>query len=170
MEYTIRQARTEDAKSIAFVHVESWRTTYAGIVPDDYLASLNPEQRAEMWRERFNAGTALIVAEDASGVFGFASAGQLRDPIDGYDAELYAIYLLQREQKRGAGRMLVRKLSQRLGSDGFRSLVVWVLARNPSVGFYVHLGGLPVAQKEVEIGGSQLTELAFGWPNLNDLV
>lgn len=36
-----REARFEDARSIAAVHVDTWRTTYAGIVPDDALAALS---------------------------------------------------------------------------------------------------------------------------------
>jgi L-amino acid N-acyltransferase YncA len=171
MKFTVRQARIEDADSIARVHVESWKTTYPGIVPDAYLASLDPEPGAEMWKEWLKAGTSLIfVAEDASGVFGFASGGKLRDPIEAYDAELYAIYLLQHKQRHGAGRSLVQKLAETLRRDGFRSLIVWVLERNPAVDFYTSLRGSPVAEKPIEIGGAQLTEIALGWTSLDDLV
>ena len=117
-----------------------------------------------------NAGNALIfVAEDETGVFGFANGGKSRDAIEGYDPELYAIYLLQQKQKQGVGRSLVRKLTQALRSKGFRSLIVWVLAKNPSVDFYLSLGGSLVAEKQIEIGGVQLTEIAFGWTSLDEL-
>jgi len=95
MSFTIRPARIEDAGAIAFVQVESWKSTYAGIVPDEYLASLSVESRTGAWKELFDAGTNLMfVAEDTTAIFGFVSGGKLRDPIEGYDAELYAIYLL----------------------------------------------------------------------------
>jgi L-amino acid N-acyltransferase YncA len=171
MNFTIRHAGIEDAASIASVHVESWKTTYAGIVPADYLASLSSAGRTESWREQLQQATALIlVAEDATGVIGFACGGKLREPIDGFDAELYAIYLLHQQQKQGVGRMLTRKLAQDLRRQGFKSLVVWVLARNPAAGFYARLGGSPVAEKEIEIGGAWLTEIAFAWTNLDDLI
>jgi hypothetical protein len=32
------------------------------------------------------------------------------------------------------------------------------------------LGGSPVAEKDIEIGGVQLTEIALGWTSLADLV
>ena len=170
MDFTIRPARMEDAAAIALVHVESWRSTYAGIVPDEYLASFSVETRTRAWQEQFaGAMNLLFVAEDATGIFGFASGGKLRDAIDGYDAELYAIYLLQQKQRRGAGRLLLRKLADSLRAQGFRSLIAWVLERNPSVGFYDHLGGSQVAEKQIEIGGVQLTELALGWINLDEL-
>lgn len=171
MKFTVRQARIEDADSIARVHVESWKTTYAGIVPDAYLASLTPEPRAEMWKGQLNAGTILIfVAEDATGIFGFASGGKSRETIPGYDAELYAIYLLQQKQRQGVGRSLVQKVAEALRRKGFRSLIVWVLAKNPAVDFYVSLRGSLVAEKEIEIGGLRLNEIALGWTSLDDLV
>jgi ribosomal protein S18 acetylase RimI-like enzyme len=171
MMFTVRRARVEDANAIAFVQVESWKTTYAGIVPDAYLASLSVESRTEKWKEQFDAGTTLIfVAEDAAGVFGFVSGGILRDTIDDYDGELYAIYLLQERQKQGVGKVLLQKLAEAMRADGFQRVIAWVLAQNPSIGFYVRLGGSPVAEKQIEIGGVQLTEIAFGWTNLDDLL
>ena len=168
---TIRQARIEDASSIASVHVQSWKTTYAGIVPDPYLASLNAESRTQNWREQLSRGAAtILVVEDDVGVFGFVCGGKLRDEIDGFDAELYAIYLLQERQKRGVGRALTRRLAGILHEQGFRSLIVWVLEKNPAVEFYRHLGGASVATKPIEIGGVPLTEVAFGWPSLGTLL
>jgi|1185.fasta_scaffold202724_2 GNAT superfamily N-acetyltransferase len=169
MTFTVRPAQIEDASDIAFVHVNSWKTTYVGIVPDAYLASLSHELRTGMWTEQINAGTLIFVAEDTIGVFGFVSGGKLRDAIDGYDAELYAIYLMQQKQQQGVGKILVQKLTGALRANGFQRLIVWVLTKNPAVGFYTHLGGTPVAEKEIQIGGVQLTEIALGWTNLDDL-
>jgi L-amino acid N-acyltransferase YncA len=166
---TVRAARIEDADRIAYVQVESWKTTYRGIVPDTYLASLSPESRTDSWKDQLNRGSLILVAEDEAGVFGFASGGALRDSIPGYDAELYAIYLLQQKQKQGLGRTLVRRLAEALRGRGYRSLVVWVLERNPSLGFYTCLGGVPVLTKEIQIGGAQLTEVALGWSDIADL-
>jgi hypothetical protein len=45
----IREAHSTDAFAIAQVQVDSWRTTYAGIVPTDYLATLSYEQQGQFW-------------------------------------------------------------------------------------------------------------------------
>jgi hypothetical protein len=46
-------------------------------------------------------------------------------------------------------------------------MVVWVLERNlPAVSFYKRIGGLQIAQREIEIEETALSELAFGWPVL----
>lgn len=167
----IRPARIDDAAAIARVHVESWKTTYAGIVPDSCLASLTAESRAGIWKEQLEKQTCpIFVAEDDTGVFGFVCGGALRDSIPGFDAELYAIYLLQQRQRQKMGTMLLRKLVEVLDGDGFRSLIIWVLAQNPSAGFYTRLGGAPVQEKKIEIGGAQLTEIAFGWPDIRGLL
>jgi len=51
MRVHIRVANVPDAAAIAKVHVDSWRTTYTGIVPDEYLAQLSYEQQGQGWRD-----------------------------------------------------------------------------------------------------------------------
>jgi GNAT superfamily N-acetyltransferase len=168
MDVTIRRGTIGDAAAIAFVHVSSWRTTYAGIVPDAFLASLNVEERAQNWEKHLAAQKAVfLVAEDEEGIFGFACGGKLRDELAGYDAELYAIYLLSERQRRGTGRLLVHSLVDALIGEAFKSMAVWVLERNPAVAFYRRLGAVQIAQKTIEIGGAPLEELAFGWPDFD---
>jgi ribosomal protein S18 acetylase RimI-like enzyme len=168
MDFKIRRAAPEDVQSIGLVQVESWRKTYAGIVPDAYLASLDDEVRAADWKRHVEAGQIFIfVAEDQWGIFGFIAGGGIRDAIAGYDAELYAIYLMPARQRRGVGQELVLSLREALLMRGFSGMVVWVLERNlPAVCFYKSLGGMQFADKAIEIGGAVLTELAFGWPVL----
>ena len=74
-EIRIRQAIDSDARGIARVHIDSWRSTYAGIVPADHLAGLDYDEREARWHRiladrRQNA----FVAGDADGrIVGFAS-------------------------------------------------------------------------------------------------
>jgi GNAT superfamily N-acetyltransferase len=167
METQIRRAGVEDADAIALVQVESWRTTYRGIVPDAFLASLSAEVRAAKWKEQFAAGNSWIfVAEGKAGIIGFASGGRLRDAMAGYDGELYAIYLLREHQGNGVGRRLILALTEALRNGGFGSMVVWVLERNPAVRFYRAMGGAEIGRKAIEIGGAELWELALGWPDV----
>lgn len=165
----IRPAKIEDAPAIAHVHTESWKTTYAGIVPAPFLASLDIEARTEMWREQLAIGRLIIVAEAAAGIVGFVSGGPIREPLETYDAELYAIYLLQEQQQQGTGRLLLHTLATTLRERGFTRMFLWVLAQNPATSFYKHLGAVEIAQKQIEIGGASLQELALGWTDLRKL-
>jgi GNAT superfamily N-acetyltransferase len=121
-----------------------------------------------MWKALIEAReAAFFVAESGPGIFGFVCGGKLREAIDGYDAELYAIYLLREHQHCGAGRLLFQALADDLRAVGFTSVAVWVLEENPAVLFYRHLGGVQIARRFIEIGGVSLSELAFGWPALD---
>jgi ribosomal protein S18 acetylase RimI-like enzyme len=171
MNLTIRKAKIEDAGAIAHVQVESWKTTYVGIVPDGFLASLTQEDRMRSWREQILADNiSILVAEDETGMFGFVAGGEIRKKLEDYDAELYAIYLQRERQKQGAGRILCLTLASALQTKGFTSMLVWVLEQNPSVSFYERLGAVQTARKIINIGGVDLQELAFGWPSLDRLI
>ena len=165
----IRRAKIEDAPAIAHVHVESWKTTYVGIVPAPYLASLDVQARAQMWRDELTSGRPIVfVAETASVIVGFVCGGPIREPLETYDAELYAIYLLQSQQRQGTGHRLTGALATALRERSFHSMLLWVLEQNPATSFYKHLGAVEVAQKQIEIGGASLNEIALGWSNLRD--
>lgn len=170
MDFRIRRAGSQDVWDIARVQVESWRTTYAGIVPSAFLAAMDVEQRAERWRSVFAEGEmTLHVAEGPTeegrdGIFGFASGGKLREPIGAYDAELFAIYLLREHQGKGAGRRLFETLARSLRDAGHEAMAVWVLRKNPATFFYQHMGGAEIARKQIEIGGVSLEEVAYGIP------
>jgi L-amino acid N-acyltransferase YncA len=167
MAFEIRPATPADAAAIARVHIQSWKTTYPGIVPQPYIDALSEEESRQRWLARLDAADIpILVAECEDGIFGFLAGGANRTPIENYDGELYALYLLQTHQRRGAGRALVQRLAQTLRSQGYRSMLVWVLEANPAVGFYRHLGAIPVTSQSIEIGGASLPELALGWPNL----
>jgi GNAT superfamily N-acetyltransferase len=170
----IRTACASDAAAIARVHVDSWRTTYRGIVPDDFLAALSYEQRERMWRDILSPAprsSFVSVAEDPGGqIVGFASGGPARDADHDYSGEVYAIYLLQDQQRHGLGRRLIRALVQQLVQAGMTSLLVWVLADNPARKFYEALGGQYVYDKQVSLGNARLVEVAYGWRNACILV
>ena len=170
----IRMATVADVVAIARLHVESWRTTYKGIVPADFLANLTYAQREPLWREVLSkpASASLVyVAEDARGdIVGFASGGpeRSRDPV--YSGELYAIYLLESWQRQGLGRQLTITLIGQLVQVGLTSLLVWVLAENRSRRFYEALGGQQVRQQSVTIGGAELIEMAYGWLDARTII
>ena len=169
--WNIRPAAVHDARAIAQVHVESWKSTYRGIFPDALLDGLSVEQREPFWRDSLAQeppSAIIIVGCDADGsVVGFVSGGKERTGQLGCDGELYAIYLLQEAQRKGLGALLLRQLVQESVKRGFSSMAVWVLALNPATKFYERLGGKVIGQKQIERGGQTFTEVAYGWQSLN---
>ena len=170
--FTIRPAQLADAEEIARVQVESWRTTYKGIMPDEVLATLSVEVRLEMWRRPLSNPESLsiiYVAETDGQTVGFAAGGPERTGHDVYKTELYAIYLLQAYQGRGIGRALVQAVVGRLLDKGFRAMLVWVAAKNPATKFYAALGGQPFASKTESFGGGDIEEIAYGYDDIGKI-
>jgi GNAT superfamily N-acetyltransferase len=164
----VREATHSDVTAMAQVHVDTWRTTYRGIVPDELLANLSYEKRESGWHQILNNapkdGNFTYVAEDESGqIVGFANGGLERtgDPV--YQGELSAIYVLKNHQQKGIGHRLVWAVAQKLCRMQIHSMLVWVLAENPACQFYEMLGGQKVHEKEIERGGAKLIEIAYGW-------
>ena len=123
------------------------------------------------WREALAdpAGhTNAFVAEGPDGqVAGLASGGPLQEPLPPYDGELYVLYVLPAFQGRGYGKALLNCVARDLLSRGFTAMLVWVLQENrPGCAFYRRLGGRPVGEKTVAIGGVDLVDVAYGWPDL----
>jgi ribosomal protein S18 acetylase RimI-like enzyme len=166
----VREASIEDAEGIAKVHVNSWRSTYKGIISESYLSSLSVESRMKSWLWTFeNQGEheKLFVAEDMEGkIVGFSNGGRSRNGEFIHDGELYAIYLLREYQRIGVGKILFNSVVESLKNNGYSSMMLWVLRDNPSVRFYKLQGGQTVGQKIISIGSDSLVELAIGWDNI----
>jgi ribosomal protein S18 acetylase RimI-like enzyme len=171
--FTIRPAKVEDALGIAQVHVDSWRTTYTGIMPDELLASQSVERREAIWRSMLSnsaSQTFMFVAEADDKVVGFAAAGRERGEHPVYKGELYAIYLLVDYQGQGIGRALVTEVVGKLIERGFTTMLIWVAVGNPAVRFYEALGGHPVGSKSESFGDVMIEEIAYGYDDIRKMI
>lgn len=172
--FALRPALPADAPAIAKVHVDSWRTTYAGIVAPEVLARLSYEQREQVWANMLAAPTnnscTYVAQTPAGAVVGFVNAGPEREGDPTYTGEIYALYLLHQYQRQGLGRQLGQAAAKALHQHGHNTLLIWVLAANPARHFYAALGGQPVREKNIEIGGQTLVEVAYGWADISRLL
>ena len=169
----VREAGAGDAANIARVHVESSRAAHAGLLPDETLSAFTFERRLMTWAETLadeGRGEFVYVAEEAGRVVGFASGGPVRAGDAAFDGELYTVYVLPARQRSGAGRRLMLAVAERLVSEGFRAMLLWVLEESePARRFYESLGGAPVRRKQEERAGRVLAEVAYGWPDLKGM-
>ncbi|HEY43344.1 MAG TPA: GNAT family N-acetyltransferase [Anaerolineae bacterium] len=171
--FIIREASPDDAPGIAKVHIDTWRSTYSGIIPDSYLEKLSYEKAEGVWRERITASEApglIYVGEGPGGeIVGFVTGGAERTGEYPYEGEIYAIHVFKEFHNRGIGRRLTSVICQQLILEGLHSLLIWVLKENLSRGFYEKLGGRMVAEREIEIGGVLLPEVGYVWEDIRKL-
>ena len=73
-------------------------------------------------------------------------------------------------QRRGIGKLLMRTAAKDLKSRGFDSMMVWVLANNPSRGFYEKLGGEHVQTRSITVGGKHFQEYGYGWKHFEAIL
>lgn len=130
----IRPAADGEARSIATIHVDSWRDAYRGLLPDSYLDRLSVEERERQWTETLDetsTRSGVLVAEDDGRVVGFASWGPSRDEGAGEaTGEVPAIYLEPTAVGTGVGRELFGAATRALREAGYTRATLWVLEVN----------------------------------------
>ncbi len=170
----IRAATIADAAGIARVYVETWRDTYAGVIPDRVLLGMSRRRHAANWTHTLRnrrPGEAVLVAHDTrTGVVGFGSCGRAKYRTLPHEGEVYTLYVLPDYQGRGIGARLLSGLFAELMKSGPRSALIWVLADNPSRFFYQALGGTWIAVREESLWGKNLRQMAYGWGDLKRAV
>jgi ribosomal protein S18 acetylase RimI-like enzyme len=125
--WTIRRPTLDDLDEMGRVHVRVWQEAYAGLMPDDYLAALDPTAGPRHWRDRIadpSLGVDWWLARDEHGVVGMAASGPPRDEDAPVPLELYAINVLRRAHATGlADELLAHAI-------GDRPAYLWVLEGN----------------------------------------
>ena len=164
----VRPAMLVDAPAIARIDVETWRSSYAGLLPDKYLVELSEAARRRQWGAEIahHPGTVLVATDAIGRVRGFGSCGTARGPIAGLAGEIFTLYIAGDHQGCGMGRELLLGLFARLRARKLESALVWVLRDNPSRFFYERLGGKLVGRRRVPFAGQTVETVAYGWPDL----
>ncbi|ABA88633.1 N-acetyltransferase [Syntrophotalea carbinolica DSM 2380] len=164
----IRRANVSDVEILANVHTDSWRSAYRGLVPETYLANLDCDRLAECFRKNLSSNSEeMFLAEQGTGIIGFLGIGGCRD-LDcgqGLTGEIYGIYLHPGYWRKGIGRLLCQKGLRVLESQGYSSVVLWVLEGNQRArGFYEAMGFVTDGSTKILNLGSQLTVVRYQKP------
>lgn len=164
----IRAARPRDATGIARVHVESWRDSYAGLLPDKHLLRLNAQTHAIAWLRNLSSPDGprhTLVAVDGDEIVGFVNFGTARQGRPKDEGEVFMLYVATDWREHGIGRQLVTAAFEALTEMGLCSASIWCLAENTSaIGFYRRLGGKRLAESRQEnVGGTIFPVIGFCW-------
>ena len=169
----VRDATPRDAGGIARVYVDSWRETYAGLLPDQFLIGLSVPKLTRQMRYRIDwirrnsrALDMYLVAFDEREVVGFADCGPSRTPSLGQKVEIYTLYVDPNYLDRGVGKTILTEAMGRFLDANATSMIIWALEKNPYRHFYSAVGGKLVAEREGNHWGRNLREIGYAWPDL----
>lgn len=147
---TVRPATSEDAADVASVHVRSWKVAYRGLLPDQYLDDLRPEDRMA----HYTLGSSdpdlpsTLVAVVDGVIRGFVTTGPCADAEGSAMGEVLALHVDPRSRGIGIGRRLITDARAALSQRGFVEAVLWVLAGNTRAErFYRADGWLPEGRR-----------------------
>ena len=161
---SVRIAWADDAAAVAELQTRAWRTTYAGVLPDEALA-LDPEATSQAWaaalRSPGDARNRVLVALERNRVVGFAVISPATDPdCDPVaDGELQELVVDPDERGRGHGSRLLQAVADTMQADRFTRAVTWTLAGADDLRrFLTDAGwGADTAHRELDLDGTGST-------------
>lgn len=162
MRFEVRPATVLDADAVTTVHLQAWRETYTGIMPESVFVARESkrERRVEMWREiigghsPFGDEKAYVAVVDHR-VVGWATASGGLDDDAPYPNQLDGLYVLMEMHGTGIGRAL---LEAAVGVEA--GAYLWALDREiRAISFYRKMGFTPDgAKKDFTTDGASLPE------------
>ena len=168
LNHRVRPAQLADVGAIARIEVETWRATYAGMLPDRLLIGMSERRQKNAWAGlvRYRPGDVIVAEQDGDGIVGFGNCGAQRDPSLPYTGEIFTLYVAPDAQNCGVGRRLVGALFERLLEKGRSSALIWVISANPSRFFYQRVGGKLILTRRIRVAGEPVDAVAYAWPDL----
>ena len=126
--FTIRAPREDDVEALVELHVQTWRETYAHLLPADFFSAEHRAQRRAQWSWLVaNPAPQRVpaVAEAEGTLIGLALAGPPLDPGDApHDLLLNMLYVLRTRHGTGVGQALLDAVV------GSRPAFLWVSQDN----------------------------------------
>ena len=165
----IRKAETGDEKNIASVIISTWKDAYQGIVPDDFLMSLNTEKHEQLFKEQIKEQkeTIIILENDDKRIVGMVLGG--KDRSGAFDCEIVAIYVLPEYQKQGYGKLLFKHIIEEHKKHSYKSMIIWTFEKNKDQRFYEKLGGIIQKTSNHIINGKAIPIVGYVWEDISKI-
>jgi ribosomal protein S18 acetylase RimI-like enzyme len=171
----IRDASENDAVKIAYLHAESWRASYRGILSDDYLENQVHQDRLGVWQARFSGtarpGIIVLVAEVEEHLTGFACVFPDEDGVFG--SFLDNLHVSPGLTGNGIGRKLLTEAARRLqDANSGGGLYLWVIEQNRRARqFYEGAGSAVVGSAVNSVpDGQRVLAYRCYWPDHGSLL
>lgn len=149
---------------MAYIHVNSWKSAYKSIIPDEILNNLDIDKRKAYFDKVIKSKTEdNVIAFEDNVATGFMTFGSCRDDDKNNSfGEIRGIYLLPEFWHQGIGTKLIKWGINEIIDIGYKNISLWVLEENIQAReFYKKHGFIyDGTSKEVKIG-KPLIELRY---------
>ncbi len=162
-----RKAKKSDAKILAYIHTESWRTAYRGILNDTYLDSDVYADRINVWSQKManiDDKTHIIIAFGNKKPVGFICL--INDFDTKYGALIDNLHVLPEWKGEGIGRILMQKVKKWVSQNSNpKCYYLWVYEANTAaIAFYEKMGGICVEKCMIDNpGGGEAMVRRYVW-------
>ena len=147
-------ALIKDIPQISFVHAESWKTAYRGIVDNDYLDSLKTDHWVEYLTNGLNGDEvfSMVLLENQD----IVGASILRKSEKQGEIHIVSLYLMPDKIGKGYGHRFYCEIENEIKSLGYTKCTLDVLANNKrAISFYMAHGYIDSGTEETTVLGSK---------------
>lgn len=139
MNIIYKKADENDVYGVEYVSAHSWKETYSGLLPDEWLNKRieNIDKNIENTKNFLqNFDGKYIVAKDNDKVVGILTYGPSKDERYNDYGHLEAIYVLKEYQGYGIGKELFKLAVNRLKEMGYSKMKLECMIGNDTLNFY----------------------------------
>ena len=160
----IRPTQIEDAHTLSCIYVQTWRDTYLSVIPYEYLSTMSIARHEKAFSNELNSRhTISFVAQDSGRVIGFVTGGYERHADEIYSGEIYTLYVVKNNQRRGVGTQLISVLARQFNRLGIYSMLVRVIKLNPYRRFYNKINGIYLKTGRLPFADEMMDVETYGW-------
>lgn len=164
MDFQVIKAARKNAKDMGFIHSNSWKQAYRGIIPNEMIEAFTPEKRAAIFSNVIETQPEeyyLFMANNRPA--GIASLSKCHEEsAPDYIGEIYSFYFHPDFWGSSATHMGFQFCINRLKALGFTQITIWVLNDNLRAKRFYEKNGfvLDGHSQEIEIG-KKLLEVRY---------
>ncbi len=160
----IRRVKRIDLPHIAALQTQSWKDSYAGVLPEAYLADQLAVDLARHWSKVEIQPDDVVRVAEAGEIIGFIAIWCRPDPyIDN-------LHVIPSKRSKGIGSKLMESAARQLIRQGYRTAYLWVVASNEqAIRLYERLGGVRTEHALKDLFGHEVPSVKVEWSDISSL-
>ena len=158
----IRHATQLDSQAIAAIHIESWKDTYADVLPAEFLDWKINSVFLKHWNEAEIQNEDIILVAEENLLIGFIAVWCRPIPF------IDNLHVKPSNRSKKVGSALMRAAAKELINHGHKRAYLWVFESNEkAIRFYERLGGIQKEKSIKTVFGYDVLTRKIEWDDLS---